>query len=93
VRIVRKNTIQQEKSKEATMNNQVRDVGFSGFMFMTGLIAGFGTGLLFAPRSGEETLRRLRHLASDASVSTLRLVKDVKGAAGIMREHTKRLVS
>jgi gas vesicle protein len=85
--------MQQDKSKEATMNNQIRDAGLNGLMFMTGLIAGFGTGLLFAPRAGEETLRRLRHLASDASVSTLRLVEDVKGAAGIMREHTKRLVS
>ena len=74
------------------MNNQVRDVGFNGLMFMTGLIAGFGTGLLFAPRSGQETLGRLRHLASDASVSTGRLVEDVKGAAGIMCEHTKRLM-
>ena len=75
------------------MNDQVRDMGLNGLMFMTGLIAGFGTGLLFAPRSGEETLGRLRHLASDAGVSTGRLIEDVKGAAGIMCEHTKRLVS
>ena len=75
------------------MNNQVRDSGFDGLMFMTGLIASFGTGLLFAPRSGEETLGRLRHLASDASVSTGRLIDDLKGVAGIMHEHTKRLVS
>jgi gas vesicle protein len=74
------------------MNNQVWDMGCNGLMFMTGLIAGFGTGLLLAPRSGEETLRRLRHLASDASASTERLVDDVKGAAGILCEHTKRLM-
>jgi gas vesicle protein len=74
------------------MNNHLRDTGFNGLMFMTGLIAGFGTGILFAPRSGEETLGRLRHLASDASVSAGRLIEDVKGAAGIMSEHTKRLV-
>ena len=74
------------------MNNQVRDTGLHGLLFMTGLIAGFGTGLLCAPRSGEETLGRLRHLASDASVSAGRLIEDVKGAAGIMCEHTKRLV-
>lgn len=74
------------------MNNPVRDMELNGLMFMTGLIAGFGTGLLFAPRSGEETLWRLRHLANDASVSAGRLIKDVKGAAGIMCEHTKRLI-
>jgi gas vesicle protein len=75
------------------MNDHVRDMGLSGLMFMTGVIAGFGAGLLFAPRSGEETIGRLRHLASDASVSAGRMVEDVKGAAGIMREHTKRLIS
>jgi gas vesicle protein len=75
------------------MNDQVRDMGLNGLMFMTGLIAGLGTGLLFAPRSGEETLERLRHLASDAGVSTGRLIEDVKGAAGIMCEHTKRLLN
>lgn len=74
------------------MNSQVRDTGFNGLMFMTGLIAGFGTGLLFAPRSGEDTLKRLRHLAIDAGVSSGRLIEDVKGAAGIMCDHTKRLV-
>jgi len=60
------------------MSSQVREAGLNGLMFMTGLVAGFGTGLLFAPRSGEETLRRFRHLANDASVSTVRLVEDVK---------------
>lgn len=75
------------------MNDQVRDMGLNGLMFMTGLIAGLGTGLLFAPRSGEETLRRLRHLASDAGVATGRLIEDVKGAADIMCEHTKRLLN
>jgi hypothetical protein len=86
-----------QRRKEAAMNNQVRDMPirdleFNGVMFMTGLIVGFGTGLLFAPRSGEETLGRLRHLAGDASVSTGRLIEDVKGAAGILCEHTKRLM-
>jgi gas vesicle protein len=85
-------TVQQTLRKESAMNNQVRDMGCNGLMFMTGLIAGFGTGLLFAPRSGEETLGRLRHLADDASVSTGRLIEDVKGAASILSEHTKRLV-
>lgn len=75
------------------MNDHIRDLGLNGLMFMTGLIAGFGTGLLFAPRSGEETLGRLRHLAGDTSVSVGRLIEDVKEAAGIMSEHTKRLVS
>lgn len=75
------------------MNSHVWDTGCSGLIFMTGLIAGFGTGLLFAPRSGEETRGRLRHLAGDASVSAGRLLEDVKGAADIMCEHTKRLVS
>jgi gas vesicle protein len=74
------------------MNNHMRDTGFQGLLFMTGLIAGVGTGLLCAPRSGEETLRRLRHLASDAGASAGRLIEDVKGAAGIIGEHTKRLV-
>lgn len=75
------------------MNNQVRDMGFNGLMFMTGLMAGFGTGLSIAPRSGAETLGRLRHLASDVSVSSGRLIEDVKGTAGIMCEHTKRPVT
>lgn len=74
------------------MNNYIQNTGFQGLLFMTGLIAGVGTGLLCAPRSGEETLRRLGHLAGDARVSAGRLIKDVKGAAGIICEHTKRLV-
>ena len=74
------------------MNNQVRNAELNGLMFMTGLIAGFGTGILFAPRSGEETLGRLRHLASDASVSAGRLIEDMKRATSIMCEHTKRLI-
>jgi gas vesicle protein len=68
-------------------------MGLNGFLFITGLIAGFGTGLLFAPRSGEETLGRLRLLASDARTSAGRLIEDVKGAAGIIREHSKHLVN
>lgn len=74
------------------MNGQVREIGFNGLMFMTGLIAGFGTGLLFAPRSGEETRGRLRHLASDTGNSAGRLLEDMKRAADIMRDDTKRLV-
>jgi gas vesicle protein len=75
------------------MNGQLREIGLNGLVFMTGLIAGVGTGLLLAPRSGEETLGRLRHLANDAGISAGRLIDDVKGAAGIMVEHTKRLVN
>ncbi len=74
------------------MNDQVREIGFNGLMFATGLIAGFGTGLLFAPRSGKETLGRLRHLASDAGNSAGRLIEDVKRTADIVRNDTKRLV-
>ncbi|HLZ34171.1 MAG TPA: YtxH domain-containing protein [Nitrospira sp.] len=74
------------------MNDQVRNIGFNGLLFTTGLIAGFGTGLLCAPRSGEETLVRLRRLADDAGDSAGLLIEDLKGAAGTMCEHTKRLV-
>jgi hypothetical protein len=83
--------MRQMPRKGAMMNNHARDMGCHGLMFVTGLIAGFGTGLLFAPRSGEETLGRLRHLAHDASISTARLLEDVRGAAEILLEHTKRL--
>lgn len=74
------------------MNNHTQDTGFQGLLFMTGLIAGVGAGLLCAPRSKEETRRRLSYLASDARISAGRLVEDVKGAAGLICEHTKRLV-
>ena len=74
------------------MNDHLRETGLHGLMFMTGLIAGLGTGLLFAPRSGEETLGRLRHLASDAGVSAGRLIEEMRGAAGLIREDANRLV-
>ena len=75
------------------MNHQVRDMGFNGLLFMTGLIAGVGTGFLLAPRSGKETIGRLRRLADDAGASAGRLVEDMRGAADLMCEHTKRLVN
>jgi gas vesicle protein len=78
---------------EATMNGHVRDTGVNGLMFMTGLIAGVGAGFLLAPRSGEETIGRLRYLASDAGVSAGRLIEDMRGAVTMVREHTKRLLN
>jgi gas vesicle protein len=75
------------------MNGHIRDMGFNGLMFMTGLVAGIGTGFLLAPRSGEETLGRLRNLANDAGVSAGRLIEDMKGTASTVREHTKRLLN
>ena len=75
------------------MNGHIRGIGFNGLMFMTGLVAGVGTGFLLAPRSGEETLGRLRYMASDAGVSVGHLIGDMRGAANIVREHTKRLLN
>lgn len=75
------------------MNGHLRDTGFNGLMFMTGLIAGVGTGLLLAPRSGQETIGRLRYLASDAGASAGRLIEDMRGAVHVVRDHTKRLLN
>jgi hypothetical protein len=87
-----KKTIQQRGRKEAAMNGQIRDMGFSSLVFVTGLVAGVGTGFLLAPRSGEETLGRLRDFTGDAGISAGRLIDDMKGTVNILRAHTKRLV-
>ena len=62
------------------MHNQVWDTGLNGLMLITRFMAGFRAGILFAPRSGEETLEHLRHLGNDASISAEHLIDDMKGA-------------
>ncbi len=47
--------------------------------FLTGILAGAGTGLLTAPQTGARTRRQLRHLAEDVGERTTELVHDAKG--------------
>lgn len=74
------------------MNNQTGGILFSGLAFMTGLIAGLGTGFLLAPRPGVQTRRQLRHLADDVSDAASRLAENARETADKVFEQGKRLV-
>lgn len=47
------------------MNERMSAVVKGGFLFLSGMVVGAGTGFLLAPESGVRTRRRLRTMAED----------------------------
>lgn len=61
--------------------------------FITGILAGAGTGLLTAPQPGARTRRQLRSFAEDVGERTTEFVQDAKGTWGRAVRHTRRWIN
>lgn len=57
----------------------MRKMTLGSLAFLTGVLAGAGTGLLAAPQAGARTRRRLYHMAEGVGERTTELVHDAKG--------------
>jgi gas vesicle protein len=69
-----------------------RCTGMSTTAFFAGLVAGIGTGLLFASQSGARTRRQLHSLAKDLQEETSHVLSDARTSIGKAVEHGKSLV-
>lgn len=58
--------------------------------FVTGMLAGAGTGLLTAPQTGARTRRKLRHFAENVGERTTELVHDAQGTWDRAVRQTRR---
>ena len=70
-----------------------RCTGMSTTAFFAGLVAGIGTGLLFASQSGARTRRQLHSLGKDLQEETSHVLSDARTSIGKAVEHGKSLVS
>lgn len=75
------------------MSMQGRHVAKVAALVAGGAILGAGLGLLFAPQSGAETRRQIRHYAKRARFETMRLGRSVKAGIDRAVEHGKALVT
>ncbi|HSQ91446.1 MAG TPA: YtxH domain-containing protein [Nitrospiraceae bacterium] len=69
-----------------------RCTGMSTTAFFAGLVAGIGTGLLFASQSGARTRRQLHSLAKDLQEETSHVLSDARTSISKAVEHGKSLV-
>ena len=74
------------------MIEETRCTGMSTTAFFAGLVAGIGTGLLFASQSGARTRRQLHSLAKDLQEETSHVLSDARTSIGKAVEHGKSLV-
>ncbi len=75
------------------MNERMHTVVKGGFMFLTGLMVGAGTGFLLAPESGARTRRRLRAMAEDLGERVGDIAADARWKVDRAIERGKRLVA
>ncbi len=75
------------------MNERMHIVVKGGFMFLTGLMVGAGTGFLLAPESGARTRRRLRAFAGDLGERVCEIAADARWNVDRAIERGKRLVA
>lgn len=74
------------------MTEETRCTGIGTTAFVAGLVAGIGTGLLFASQSGARTRRQLHNLAKDMQEEANQMVGDAKMSIGKVIEQGKSLV-
>ena len=74
------------------MIEETRCTGMSTRTFFAGLLAGIGTGLLFAAQSGARTHRQLHSLAKDLQEETSHMFGNAKTSIGKAIEQGKSLV-
>lgn len=67
---------------------------FSGaIIFLIGLLFGFGTGLLLAPRSGRETRRRVKGVVDETGEHLEDIAHQAKQTARRIVKHGKKWVN
>jgi gas vesicle protein len=69
-----------------------KDVAKIAALVAGGAIIGLGVGLLYAPRSGAETRRQLRHYAKKTQIQVARFSRDMKQGMDRMITSGKSLV-
>lgn len=60
---------------------------FGTWMFLFGLLAGVVAGILFAPRSGQETRRRLRGIADETGQRVGKITEETKQVVNEAAKH------
>jgi gas vesicle protein len=61
------------------MSSDTRRAAKVAALVAGGAVIGAGLGLLFAPQSGEETRRQIRHMTKRVRVQTTRFGRNLKG--------------
>lgn len=61
------------------MSTEARQAAKLAALIAGGAVIGAGLGLLFAPQSGEDTRRQIRHLTKLTRVQTARFGRNLKG--------------
>lgn len=74
------------------MTEGTRCTGMSTTAFLAGLMAGIGTGLLFASQSGARTRRQLHSLAKDVQEETSHILSDARTSIGKAVKQGRSLV-
>ena len=82
----------QTQQEEHVMTEETRCTGIGTTAFVAGLVAGIGTGLLFASQSGARTRRQLHNLAKDMQEEANHMLGDAKMSIGKVIEQGKNLV-
>lgn len=75
------------------MKERMHRVVTGGFVFLTGVMVGAGTGLLLAPESGARVRRRLRAMAEDFGGRAGDIVADARWKVGRAIERGRRLTA
>lgn len=75
------------------MNTRMSAVVKGGFLFLTGMAVGAGTGFLFAPASGTRTRRRLMTMAEDLGERVNEVATDARWRVDRVIERGTRLVA
>lgn len=75
------------------MSTQGRKVATVTALVASGALIGAGLGLLYAPKSGSETRRWIRHYAKRAQVEATKLSRKVKAGMGHAMERGRHLMA
>ncbi|WP_447969206.1 YtxH domain-containing protein [Nitrospira sp. M1] len=74
------------------MESESRCMLFASMSFLTGLVLGLSSGLLYAPQSGTRTRRKIKHMIDDANDQGEEWVDDTKGSVSDLMKRGKKIV-
>jgi len=75
------------------MRKMPKSLTLSGAAFVTGVMTGLATALLYAPQSGIRTRRQIRRYADQVAAKTSKEVDKAKDMVGGVLEQGKKLVN